>query len=79
MTIFGASSLHPEIPFPAAVVEPLYVVSYALEVPSDDGQVAVSRRKTVGLSLVDANARPIDLTPPVRPPQIEKERKLERR
>lgn len=62
-----------------AVVQPLYVVSYALETPSDDGQVIVSRRKTVGLSLVDLNARPVDLTPSMRPPRIETERKRERR
>jgi hypothetical protein len=61
-----------------SVVQPLYVVSYSLEVPSDDGQAAVSRRKTVGLSLIDPNARPVDLTPPVRAPQIERERKPER-
>jgi hypothetical protein len=63
----------------SGVVQPLYVVSYSLEAPTDDGQVAVSRRKTVGLSLVDANAKPIDLTPPMRAPAIEKERKPEPR
>jgi hypothetical protein len=62
-----------------ALVEPLYVVSYSLEFPTDDGQTAVSRRKTAGLSLVDSNARPVDLTPPARPPEIEKTRKLETR
>jgi hypothetical protein len=60
-----------------AVVEPLYVVSYSLAVQSDDGEAAISRRKTVGFSLVDPAARPIDLTPPVRKPQIEKTRKPE--
>jgi hypothetical protein len=58
-----------------AVVQPMYVVSYSLEAPTDDGQAAVSRRKTVGLSLVDANAKPVDLTPPVRAPTVERERK----
>jgi hypothetical protein len=57
----------------------MYVVSYSLETPADDGQVAVSRRKTVGLSLVDANARPVDLTPPVRAPTLETGRKPEPR
>src|SRR5881396_321685 len=58
-----------------ALVEPLYVVSYSLEVPSDDGTTAVSRRKTVGFSLTDAKAPSVDLTPPVRAPQLEKIRK----
>ena len=58
-----------------AVVEPLYVVSYSLEFPSDEGNTAISRRKTVGFSLVDPKAAPIDLTPPVRAPEIEKTRK----
>ncbi len=59
----------------AALVEPLYAVSYSLEVPSDDGNTAVSRRKTVGFSLSDPNAPSVDLTPPVRAPQLEKTRK----
>jgi hypothetical protein len=62
-----------------AVVQPLYVVSYSLQAPADDGQVAVSRRKTVGLSLVDATARPVDLTPPARAPTLETGRKPEPR
>jgi hypothetical protein len=62
-----------------AVVQPMYVVSYSLEAPADDGEVAISRRKTVGLSLVDANARPVDLTPPVRAPTLETGRKREPR
>jgi hypothetical protein len=59
----------------SAVVAPLYVVSYSLQVPSEDGETMVSRRKTVGFSLVDKGAAPVDLTPPVRAPQIEKRRK----
>jgi hypothetical protein len=59
----------------SAVVEPLYVVSYSLEFPSDASETAVSRRKTVGFSLVDPKAPPVDLTPPVRAPKIEKKRK----
>lgn len=62
-----------------AIVEPLYVVSYSLEVPTDIGEMAVSRRKTAGLSLVDLKAPPVDLTPPVRAPTIEKTRKKEPR
>lgn len=58
-----------------AVVEPLYVVSYSLEFPTDAGETAVSRRKTVGFSLIDPKAAPVDLTPPVRAPEIEKTRK----
>lgn len=50
------------------VVEPMYVVSYSLEVPTDDGAVAISRRKTIGYSLIDADAAPVDLTPPARKP-----------
>lgn len=53
----------------AAVVEPLYVVSYALQFPTDDGQVAVSRRKVLGYSLTNPAAKPIDLVPPTRPPR----------
>lgn len=60
-----------------ALVEPLYVVSYSLEFPSDDGQTAVSRRKTVGFSLVNPEAAPVDLMPPARAPKIEKMRKPE--
>jgi hypothetical protein len=59
----------------SAVVAPLYVVSYSLEFPSDSGETAVSRRKTVGFSLVDPKALPVDLTPPLRAPQTEKSRK----
>lgn len=55
-----------------AVVAPLYVVSYSVEVPTDEGQTAVSRRRTIGYSLVDPQAAPVDLTPPVRKPDIEK-------
>jgi len=53
----------------SAVVEPLYVVSYSLHVPTDEGQVAVSRAKVVGYSLVDPAAKPVDLVPPVRAPR----------
>lgn len=53
----------------AAVVEPRYVVSYSLHVPTDDGQVAISRRKVLGYSLTDTGAKPVDLVPPVRPPR----------
>jgi hypothetical protein len=60
-----------------ALVEPLYVVSYSLEFPSDDGQTAVSRRKTVGFSLVNPEAAPVDLMPPARAPKIETMRKPE--
>ncbi len=56
----------------SAVVEPLYVVSYSLEFPTEAGETAVSRRRTVGFSLVDPKAPPVDLMPPVRAPQIEK-------
>lgn len=49
-----------------AVVAPMYVVSYSLAVPTDDDQIAVSRRKTIGLSLTEPSAAPVDLTPPVR-------------
>ncbi|HYN82286.1 MAG TPA: hypothetical protein VES88_12345 [Gemmatimonadaceae bacterium] len=59
----------------SALVGPLYVISYSLEFPSDDRNTVVSRRKTVGFSLVDVKAAPIDLTPEVRPPTIEKTRK----
>jgi hypothetical protein len=59
----------------SAVVEPLYVVSYSLEFPADAGETAVGRRKTVGFSLVDPKAPPVDLTPPVRVPTIEKRSK----
>ncbi|MGH9932267.1 MAG: hypothetical protein ACREA9_23950 [Pyrinomonadaceae bacterium] len=59
----------------AAVVEPLHVISYSLEFPTKDGPSVVSRRQTVGFSLVDPKAAPVDLTPPVRAPQIEKTRK----
>jgi hypothetical protein len=60
-----------------ALVEPLYVVSYSMEFPSDDGQTAISRRKTVGFSLVNPEAPPVDLMPPARTPKIEKMRKPE--
>ncbi len=53
----------------AAVIEPRYVVSYSLHVPTDDGQVAISRRKVLGYSLTDPAAKPVDLVPPVRPPR----------
>jgi len=59
----------------SAVVAPLYVLSYSLEFPSDAGETIVSRRKTVGFSLVDPKAPAVDLTPPVRGPVIEKTRK----
>ena len=60
-----------------AVVEPLYVVSYSLEYPSDSGETAISRRKTAAFSLINPEAPPVDLTPPVRAPKIEKMRKPE--
>src|SRR5262249_32792258 len=59
----------------SGVVGPPYVVSYSLQFPSEEGETAVSRRRAVGFSLVDLKAPPVDLTPPVRPPQIEKARK----
>ena len=58
-----------------ALVPPLYVISYSLEFPGYEGTTVVSRRKTVGLSLVDSKVAPIDLTPPVRMPVTEKIRK----
>lgn len=58
-----------------ALVEPLYVVSYSLEVPTDDGATAISRRKTIGFSLVDANAPPVDLTPPTHTPAPDRGKK----
>ena len=61
----------------SAVVEPLYVVSYSLEVPTDEGETVVSRRRTLGFSLTDPNAPPVDLTPPTRAPVIERTRKPE--
>jgi hypothetical protein len=59
----------------SAVVEPLQVVSYSLEFPTQEGPSVVSRRETVGFSLVDPKAPAIDLTPPVRAPVSEKTRK----
>ncbi|SRR5713226_1880378 len=58
-----------------AIVEPLYVISYSLEFPTKEGYTVVSRRQTVGVSLVDPKAAPINLTPPVRTPTTEKTRK----
>lgn len=58
-----------------ALVQPLYVVSYSLEFPSDEGNTVVSRRMTVGFSLVDPKALPIDLTPPTHLPVTEEVRK----
>lgn len=58
-----------------AVVEPMYVVSYSLEFPTDAGQTAVSRRRTIGLSVTDPTAPPVDLTPPVRTPRADPTRK----
>jgi hypothetical protein len=55
-----------------AVVEPLYVISYSLEFPTKEGPTVVSRRQTIGFSLVDPKAVPVDLTPPVRAPQTER-------
>ncbi|TLG76859.1 hypothetical protein [Methylocystis sp. B8] len=52
----------------SSVVEPLYVVSYSLQTPTPENEMAVSRRKTIGFSLVDANAPPVDLTPPTHEP-----------
>ncbi len=60
----------------SAVVEPLYVVSYSLHVPTDDGQTAISRRKTVGFSLSNPTAKPVDLTPPARQHEVDKEPKV---
>lgn len=54
-----------------AVVEPLQVISYSLEFPQSDGPPMISRRKTVGFSLTNPSAPPIDLTPPARTPQTE--------
>lgn len=59
-----------------AVVEPLYIVSYSVHVPAADGQVAISRRKTVGFSLTDPSAPPVDLTPPARVHESGPEKKL---
>jgi hypothetical protein len=61
-----------------AVVAPMQVVSYSLRFPGESGESVVSRRKTVGFSLVDPAARPVDLTPPVRAPRMERERKKPR-
>lgn len=58
-----------------ALVQPLYVVSYSLQFPSEGGRTVVSRRKTVGYSLVNPKEPPIDLTPPMRLPQVEKIKK----
>jgi hypothetical protein len=60
-----------------ALVEPLYVVSYSLEFPGEERETAISRRKTVGLSLVDPKAAPVDLTPPTRAHEPDKLRKPE--
>ena len=60
----------------SAVVEPLYVVSYSLHMPTDDGQIAISRRKTVGFSLSDPGAKPVDLTPPAKQHEVDKEPKV---
>jgi len=46
-----------------AVVEPLQVFSYSTT-SKVDGQAVVSRRKVVGYSLTDAEAKPIDFTAP---------------
>jgi len=62
---------------PMAVVQPLYVVSYSLQFPSEGGSTVVSRRKTVGYSLMNPEERSIDLTPPMRPPEVEKGEKRE--
>lgn len=56
----------------SAVITPMHVVSYSLEVPSDDGVMVVSRRKTIGYSLFDPNAPTVDLTPPVHKPVMDK-------
>ena len=61
-----------------AVVEPLYLVSYSLHVPTDDGEVAISRRKTIGYSLTDPAAPPIDFTPPAKQHEVDKEKRTER-
>jgi hypothetical protein len=58
-----------------AIVAPMYVVSYSLAAPTDDDQVAVSRRKTIGFSLTEPKAAPVDLTPPVRTPVTERSTK----
>jgi hypothetical protein len=58
-----------------AIVAPMYVVSYSLAVPTDDDQLAVSRRKTIGFSLTEPQAAPMDLTPPVRTPVAERSKK----
>lgn len=60
-----------------AIVEPLYLVSYSLHVPTDDG-VAISRRKTIGYSLTDPSAPPIDFTPPAKQHEVDKEKRTDR-
>lgn len=50
-------------------------LSRQLEFPSDSGKTVVSRRRTVGFSLVNPKALPVDLTPPLRAAQTEKNRK----
>ena len=40
----------------SAIVAPMYVVSCSLAVPTDDDQIAVSRRKTIGFSLTEPKA-----------------------
>jgi hypothetical protein len=55
----------------SAVVEPMYVVSYSIAVPTEGDHVAVSRRKTMGFSLVNPTAEPVDLTPAEQPPEID--------
>ena len=46
----------------SAIVAPMYVVSCSAAVPTDDDQIAVSRRKTIGFSLTEPQAAPVDLT-----------------
>ncbi|MBM3576519.1 MAG: hypothetical protein FJX40_02420 [Alphaproteobacteria bacterium] len=61
----------------SSLVEPLYVVSYSLQTPTPEGETAVSRRKTIGFSLVDAKAPPVDLTPPTHEPAPDRTKKPE--
>ena len=48
-----------------ALVQPLKIYSYSL-LSSSDGVEVISRRKTLGFSLTDSKAQPIDFAPSAR-------------
>lgn len=60
-----------------AIVEPLYVISYS-EIREVDGEPIVSRRQTVGYSLTDPDAAPVDFSPVSRQ-DVEQGQRPERR